>query len=150
RVFANAAIVGVLTGVAKLAGAAKVVVTARFFGASDALDAFLIAFLLPSFVSDVIAGSFTPTLVPSLVRARSSSGIKAAHHLARASLAVALGIMLAGAALLALTGPWLLPLAGSSFSGPKLHLATILFYGLLCWLPMSACIAVWRAVLNAD
>ena len=33
--------------------------TARYFGTGDALDAFLIAFLLPSFVSDVVAGSFT-------------------------------------------------------------------------------------------
>ena len=48
-------------------------VTARFFGTSDALDAFLIAFLLPSFISDVVAGSFTPSLVPLLVRTQAET-----------------------------------------------------------------------------
>ena len=58
--------------------------------------------------------------------------------------------MLAAAVGLGLTGRWLLPLAGSSFSAEKLHLATALFFGLLFWLPMSACIATWKAVLNAN
>jgi putative peptidoglycan lipid II flippase len=58
--------------------------------------------------------------------------------------------MLAGAAALALLGRWLLALAGSSFSPEKLHLSYLLFLGLIVWLPMSACIATWRAVLNAN
>jgi putative peptidoglycan lipid II flippase len=150
RVFGDAATVGALTSAAKLAGAVKVMVTARFFGTSDALDAFLIAFLLPSFISDVVAGSFTPSLVPLLVRTQAVGGLDAAHRLIRGALAFALGGMLAAAVGLALTGRWLLPLAGSSFSAEKLHLATALFLGLLIWLPMSACIATWRAVLNAN
>jgi putative peptidoglycan lipid II flippase len=50
---------------------------------------------------------------------------------------------------LALSGRWLLPLLGSSYSAEKLALTGTLFLGLLFWLPMSACIATWRAVLNA-
>lgn len=154
RVFRNAATVGVLTSAAKLAGAAKVIVTARFFGTSDALDAFLIAFLLPSFLSDVVAGSFTPSLIPLLVRTQTAGGTtnnpEAAHRLAAGALGLALAAMLAAAVGLGLTGRWLLPLAGSSFSADKLHLATALFFGLLFWLPMSACIATWKAVLNAN
>jgi len=158
RVFRNAAIVGVLTSAAKLAGAAKVIVTARFFGTSDALDAFLIAFLLPSFLSDVVAGSFTPSLIPLLVRTQNEGGAasdtannpEAAHRLIRGALGFALTVLLAAAVGLGLTGRWLLPLAGSSFSADKLHLATALFFGLLFWLPMSACIATWKAVLNAN
>jgi putative peptidoglycan lipid II flippase len=38
---------------------------------------------------------------------------------------------------------------GSSFSAEKLRMTTSLFLALILWLPMSACIAVWRAVLNA-
>jgi putative peptidoglycan lipid II flippase len=150
RVLGVAATVGTLTSLSKLAGAAKVIVTARFFGTGDALDAFLVAFLLPSFLSDVVAGSFTPCLIPVLVRTHSAGGADAAHRLIRRVLAFALTAMLAAAAVLGLTGRWLLPLAGSSFSTDKLHLATKLFFGLLFWLPMSACIATWRAVLNAN
>jgi len=149
-VFGDAVAVGALTSAAKLAGAAKLMVTARFFGNSDALDAFLIAFLLPSFLSDVVAGSFTPSLVPLLVRTQTTGGMEAAHRVTRAALAFALSGMLVATAGLGLTGHWLLPLAGSSFSAGKMHLATALFFGLLFWLPMSACIATWRAVLNAN
>lgn len=141
---------GALTSAAKLAGGLKVLVTARFFGTSDALDAFLIAFLIPSFISSVIAGSFTPSLIPLLVRTKTLQGPQAAHRLVRGALAFSMGLMLAAAAMLALTGRWLVPLAGWSFSAAKLHLATALFLGLLLWLPMSAAIATWRAVLNAE
>ena len=150
RVLGDAVLVGALTTAAKLAGAAKVMATARYFGAGDVLDAFLIAFLLPSFVSDVVAGSFTPTLVPVLVRAQSTEGPRAAQRLARLALGFSGGLMLAAALALALMGRWLLPLAGSSFSSEKLHLSYLLFLGLIVWLPMSACIATWRAVLNAN
>jgi putative peptidoglycan lipid II flippase len=149
RVFGDAALIGVLTSVAKLAGAAKVTVTARFFGNSDTLDAFLIAFLLPSFLSDVVAGSFTPSLIPLLVRAK-SAGAAASHRLLRGAVGFALAAMLAAGVGLGLAAPWLLPLAGSSLSADKLHLATALFFGLLFWLPMSACLATWKAVLNAN
>jgi putative peptidoglycan lipid II flippase len=150
RVLGDAVLVGALTTAAKLAGAAKVMATARYFGAGDLLDAFLIAFLLPSFVSDVVAGSFTPTLVPVLVRAQATEGPHAAQRLARLALGFSGGLMLAAALALALMGRWLLPLAGSSFSPEKLHLSYLLFLGLIVWLPMSACIATWRAVLNAN
>lgn len=150
RVFADAALVSLLTSAAKLAGGAKVIVTARYFGTSDALDAFLIAFLLPSFVADVIAGSFTPSLVPILVRTQAQEGATAAHRVLRLALGFALGAMAVAAAGLAAAGRWLLPLAGSSFSTEKLQLSTALLLGLLVWLPLSACIATWRAVLNAN
>jgi putative peptidoglycan lipid II flippase len=154
RVCGNAATVCGLTSAAKLAGAAKVLVTARFFGTSDALDAFLIAFLLPSFLSDVVAGSFTPSLIPLLVRTLSEGQVEsrgeAARRLVQGALAFALTAMLVAAAGLGLMGRWLLPLEGASFSPAKLHLAAALFFGLLFWLPLSACIATWRAVLNAN
>jgi putative peptidoglycan lipid II flippase len=133
-----------------LAGAAKLIVIARFFGAGDQLDAFLIAFLLPSFAADVVAGSFTPSLVPMLVRVRAASGVGGEKRFAAEALAVGICFMLAGTATLALFWPWLLPFIGSSFSGPKLRVTTVLFYALLSWPPMSALIAVWRAVLNAS
>ena len=57
------ATVGVATGVVKIAGAAKVILMARAFGMSDDLDAYLMAFVLPSFVADILSGSLAPALV---------------------------------------------------------------------------------------
>ena len=147
--FTNAALVGVLATAAKLAGAAKVMVTARYFGAGDQLDAFVIALLLPAFFTDIVAGSFGASFVPAFIRVRSDQGDAAARMFARTGLALVLGAMLAVSVLLAIGGPWLLPLLGSSFSADKLRITTSLFLALILWLPMSACIAAWRAVLNA-
>ena len=77
----DAATVGVLTSAAKLEGTGQSgFLTARFFGTSDALDAFLIAFLLPSFLSGVVAGSFTPSLVPQLIRTQADGGTEEAKR----------------------------------------------------------------------
>ncbi len=139
---------GILTSITKIAAAAKVVVTARYFGASDDLDAFLIAFLLPQFVVETVTGTFTTSLVPRLIRSRSSQD-QQVGTIAQASLALVLGAMSALMVLLALTARWLLPLLGSSFSSSKLDLTFVLFLSMLIWLPISACSATWRAVLNA-
>jgi len=149
RVFTNAALVGVLATAAKLAGAAKIMVTARYFGAGDQLDAFVIAFLLPAFFTDIVAGSFGASFVPAFIRVRSDQGDAAARIFARTGLALVLGAMLVVSLSLAAGGSWILPLLGSSFSAEKLRITTSLFLALILWLPMSACIAVWRAVLNA-
>ncbi|MEP6963525.1 MAG: lipid II flippase MurJ, partial [Acidobacteriota bacterium] len=149
RVFQDAATVGVFTSLAKIAAAAKVAVTARYFGASDELDAFLIAFLLPSFFVDTIAGTFTPSLVPELMRARSKESKAVVARLAQSGLTLVLMAMLPAMLLLALVGRWALPLLGSSFSPAKAEITFSLFLGMLVWLPLGACSATWRAVLNA-
>ncbi|HEY2842826.1 MAG TPA: lipid II flippase MurJ, partial [Bryobacteraceae bacterium] len=122
RVFTNAAVVGVLATLAKLAGAVKVMVTARFFGAGDQLDAFVIAFLLPAFFTDIVAGSFGASFVPAFIRVRSNQGEAAARLFTRTGLALVLGAMLAVTVLLAAGGRWVLPLLGSSFSAEKLKI----------------------------
>lgn len=134
---------------AKVAAAVKVVITARYFGASDELDAYLIAFLLPSFFVDAIATTFTPSLIPGLIRARTQQGDGAAAKLAQAGQAMVLATIVPVGVLLAIAGRWALPLLGSSFSEEKLNLTTVLLWSMLVWLPMSACSAVWRALLNA-
>jgi putative peptidoglycan lipid II flippase len=149
RVLSNTATVGVFSAVAKVAGAAKIIVTARYFGTSDALDAFLIAFLLPSFFADVVAGCLTPSILPVLARVRASGGEGGAARLARTALTFGIAAMAAIGLALAAGGQFVLPLLGSSFSPDKLRLTAKLQWSLLFWLPVSACIATWRAVLNA-
>lgn len=138
-----------LATAAKLAGAAKVMVTARFFGAGDQLDAFVIAFLLPAFFTDIVAGSFGASFVPAFIRVRTERGEAAARMFVRNGLALLLAEMLAVTAILAAIGWWILPWLGSSFSGDKLKLTYSLFVILILWMPMSAFIAVWRSVLHA-
>jgi putative peptidoglycan lipid II flippase len=146
--FSNTLTVGVFSSLAKLAGAAKVIVTARYFGTGDELDAFLIAFLLPAFFADVIAGCLTPSILPVLVRLRSSQSGAGLFRVARTSLTLGIVVMTIMGAALAAGGQYVLPILGSSFTPAKLRLTTALLWSLLFWLPVSACIATWRAILN--
>ena len=142
--------VGGLNSASKVAGAVKVAIMARYFGTSDSLDAFLIAFLLPAFVADVIGGCIAPSLIPVLMRVRASQGERAMGGLASAASAACCGFMVVIAIVLAAAAPVILPLAGSGFSESKLREATNLFYILLFWLPVSAFVNVSRALLNVQ
>ena len=149
RLFSDTARVGALNALAKLAGALKVVVIARYFGTSADLDAFLIAFLLPAFLADVVAGCITPSLVPVLVRTRADRGDGEIGEIA-SSAAVLCGASLALLGLLLAVGaPAILRILASGFSPSKLDLSASLFCLLLPGLPLSGFINVWRAVLNA-
>jgi putative peptidoglycan lipid II flippase len=70
KIFRAALIVGMLTLVTKTGSTVKELIVARTFGRNDALDAFLIAFLLPGFALGLVMGVFSSTLIPALVEAR--------------------------------------------------------------------------------
>jgi putative peptidoglycan lipid II flippase len=149
RIFGAILTIGTFTTLAKVAGGAKVIVMARYFGTSDALDAFLIAFVLPAFVADTAAGSLIPSLMPTYIEVRQKQGLEAAVRLYRGVLAGSAVLLAVLALLLGLCASFLLPLLASGFSASKLALTRSLFYCLLPWLPLSGLIVTWRAVLNA-
>jgi putative peptidoglycan lipid II flippase len=60
--------------------ARELVVAARF-GTAASLDAFLVAFVLPTFALNVIAGTFPSVVVPNYIRAVEVQGREAAQHM---------------------------------------------------------------------
>lgn len=138
-----------LTLLVKLAGAAKSVIAARFFGTGNALDCYLAAFLIPSFFSDVLAGAINPTLVPKLIEAAERDGERAfervyAHAFYRGTLLLsAISLSLLASA------HFVIRLLGSGFSASKISLAQTLMIVLLPVMPLSAIGVVWRSALNA-
>ena len=149
RIFAATLTVGSFTTLSKVAGGVKVILIARYFGTSDALDAFLIAFVLPSFLAEAAAGSLIPSLIPTFIEVRERKGREAAQRLYSSVLTSIIALLGVLALLLAVCSPVLLPLLGSSFGPSKLALTRSLFLWLLLWLPVSGLIVTWRAVLNA-
>src|SRR5882762_439872 len=81
RMLADTATVGGWTTAVKLAGAIKVILAARLFGAGDAMDAFLIAFLLPAFFMDMLAGPLDSALIPTLIGLRQNQARAAVEAL---------------------------------------------------------------------
>src|SRR4051812_27526109 len=149
-VLRDSAAVGLGLTIVKAAGALKIVFLARGFGTSDALDAYLVAFLLPSFASEVVVGSFSNALIPALIALREKRG-RAVMERLRANLLSAVVVALTVVSvLLVLTAPLVLRILGADFGPAKLALAQGLFALLLPALPLSGFSTVWRAALNSE
>src|SRR3954452_8593753 len=120
RILADTFTVGSFTSLVKVAGAVKVLVMARMFGTSDVLDAFLIAFVLPSFLAEVVAGALSPSLMPIFIEVRERRGPEAAAQIYESVLSASLLVLALLACLLALAGGVVIPLLGSGFDAQKL------------------------------
>jgi putative peptidoglycan lipid II flippase len=150
RVLFQMATVGAYTALVKVVGGAKMVLTARAFGMSDGLDAYLIAFLLPSFLCDTLAGSLNSALVPTFIEVRETQSRDAAFRLYQSVLAAALGMMILVALAMAALASWVLRPFASSFPPAKLALASSLFLLMLPAVPLSVLGFTWRSMLNTE
>ena len=74
RIFRAAAIVTFVGVLVKVVATAKEFVVAGIFGRSDAMDAFLIAFLVPGLLVNLFSESMNQALIPTLVRVREKEG----------------------------------------------------------------------------
>jgi putative peptidoglycan lipid II flippase len=150
RVLLQMVTVGTYTALVKGAGAFKIILTARAFGMSDGLDAYLIAFLLPSFVSDTLGGALSSALVPTFIEVREGQGKEAAWRLYRGVLMAAVGLLTLVGLVLVLLGPSVFWPLASRFDAPKLALTFSLFRLMSPIVPLSALNIVWCSILNTD
>jgi len=142
-------LLGAATLAVKFAALAKDFYVARQLGTADALDAYLVALLLPSYAVVVLAHTASSALVPAYVRLWQGSGIAAAQRLAGSVLvAAAAGLVAITVALVALA-PLVLPCMGMGFDADKLALTRSLFYPMAGIVLMSGLGAVFGAILEA-
>jgi putative peptidoglycan lipid II flippase len=144
--------VSAFTTLAKFMGAAKAVVLARAFGSGAALDSYLLAFLLPSFLADVFCGSLVPVLIPKLIEFECWEGrakaIALYGRVLRRSVWLSCGasaVLAAGAAAVATLGA-----LGAGSARLNLRLLGVLTLLMTPILPLAAVANVWRAVLNSQ
>ncbi|HET9282491.1 MAG TPA: lipid II flippase MurJ [Candidatus Angelobacter sp.] len=149
KIFRAALIVGFLGLIAKLAATLKELIIARSFGRGDEVDAFLIAFLLPSFVLNIGMSALGYALVPVFVEARQKGGVEAAQRLLSSIMLLGCVALIGVAAVIGLLAPLYLPLLGHSFSPAKLDLTRELLYLLLPWIVFSGVATLSSSVLNA-
>ena len=143
---------GILTGfsgVVLAATVARELATAKYFGRSDALDAYVTAYLLPSFVVNVVAYSFNLALVPVFVEVRQRDGRGAAQRLFSGAMVWSLALLVGVVLLLAALAPLYLPFLGSGYSSSKLLLTRHLLYVLLPLIALTGVTSNGTAVLNA-
>lgn len=149
RIFAAALTIGGISLIVMLASMLKDLLIAHQFGRGDELDAFLIAFLLPSFGINVIAGSLNAALVPIYIQVREQQGNDAAQRLFSSVMAWSGLLLIAATIIFAALIHFILPYLASNFSAEKRALTETLFFVLLPILIISGVATIWAAVLNA-
>ena len=143
------AVVAVMTLMVKFTGAAKELVVAGYYGTGNVVDAFLFAYLLPAFVINVLAGSFSAAMMPTYIRVRDSKGEEAARQLFTSLLVIGILFLLISAAVLAALAPTLLSLLGSGFSKQTMALTQTLFYWLLPVVVLTGSGHLFATIMNA-
>jgi putative peptidoglycan lipid II flippase len=149
KIFGAAAIVGLVTTLVKALAVVKELVVAYTFGTSDAIDAFLIALIIPSLIITIIAGSFSSALIPTYIKVRQREGIVAAQKLFAGTTIWSIGLLVAVTFLMLATAPLYLPTIAKGFSPEKLTLTYQLLLVVSPMLILSGIATIWGAVLNA-
>jgi len=142
-------VIMVMSVFAKLALVTKELLVARTFGTADVVDAFLIAFLLPMFAINVLAGSFSAAMMPTYIRVRDDAGEISAQRLFSSVMLLALFLLILSALALAFLAPLLLPLLGSGFSEQTMALTQSLYYALLPVLVFTGIGHLYSVAINA-
>ena len=149
KIFRAAVIIGLLTLVTRVGTIVKELAVARTFGRSDAMDAFLIAFLLPSFFVTLVMGAAGSALVPVFVATRQNKGQEAAETLLSSLIVITVTALSVLALLMCIFSPYYLPYMAHAFSPQKLRLTRELLYLLAPWLIFNGVGQLVTSVLNA-
>ena len=136
RIVRGAGVVGLFTLAVKAIAFAKELLIASVYGRGDALEAFLLALVLPTMVTGIVAGSFRQAFVPVYVRVRNRDGALESDRLASHALAVALALLSLAAVVLWSTAPWLVGFIARGFDPDKAARTVVLMRALspLCLL----------------
>lgn len=149
RIFSAMCTVGGLTILVKAVAAAKDVFLAYQFGTGDRLEAFLIAFLLPQFAINLVAGSLNAAIIPTYIEVRERHGREAAQRFLSTVAMGSMVFLIVVAGIMAWTAADVLGVLAIGFAPDKLTLTAMLYYLLLPTLLFSGFSTTWGAILNA-
>lgn len=111
------ATVGGLTGLSRLVGFVRDLMTAFFLGAGPLADAFFVALKLPNFFRHVTAeGAFSVSFVPLYSEALEKEGEDAANRFAGQAFSFMLAVLLVFTVLIMAAMPWVIGLIAPGFT----------------------------------
>lgn len=149
QIFSAALTVAFMTAFVKIVSVLKELVVAYRFGTGDELDAFLIAWLVPDLILNVIANSFNAALIPTYIQAREQQGIKAAQKLFSGAIIFSSLLLLTTVIIVIVTAHIYLPIIASGFSPQKLELTFSLLNVIAPIILLFGIVNTWSAILNA-
>lgn len=148
----SAGVAGAATMTSRILGLVREQVLAYWFGASDAMDAFLVAFRVPNLVRDLFAeGAMSAALVPTFSRTLALEGRTRAWQLGNAimtALIIATAVLVVGAMIFA---PALVRLLAGDFAvvPGKFELTVLLTRVMAPFLILVAVAAACMGMLNS-
>lgn len=149
KIFHATLTIALITAFVKVVTLAKELLVAYYFGRSDVLDAFVMAFALSSFAINMVAGSIEVALVPEFVHAREHQDHAIVAQLVTNVMAVFLLLLVIISLLIIVGMPFFLPYIAHGFNRDKLELTRQLTYFLIPTIILSGAGYLWKAVLNA-
>lgn len=148
RIFRAAMIVTFAGVLVKIVATLKEFVVAGAFGRSDAMDAFLIAFMVPGLLVNLFSESMNQALIPTLVRVREQEGPEKAQQLLSSAMIWTCMLLTGGSLAMAVAARFFFPMVVPHFSPAKLLLTEALFYALLPMVLIAGIASNCTAVLN--
>ena len=140
---------GSLSVLVKLASLGSTLIIASLFGTGDDLEAFFVAFMLPSLMMHVIGGAFSSAMIPTYVQLMEQQGKEQAQALFSRIMFLAVVSLSAVAGFTALLIPYLLPFLASGFAQGKMALTQNLFYMLLPVIAFKVIATVYGSILHS-
>lgn len=143
---------GAATFISRILGLVREQVFAYFFGASNATDAFQVAFRIPNLLRDLFAeGAMSAALVPTFTRARIEEGEARAWRLA----GLVFRVLFIAVSIISLLGIFFAPQLVSLYAGSfreisgKFELTVRMTRTLFPFFPLVALAAAYMGILNA-
>ena len=122
---------------------------ASLFGTGDDIEAYFIAFLIPSFIFHVISGSFSSAMIPTYVQVKEQQGQAHAYALFSRIMFLAVGLLGLVAGISALTFPFVVRFLGAGFTPAKTALTQSMFYLLLPIIAFKGISTIYASVLHS-
>ncbi|MGR9105942.1 MAG: murein biosynthesis integral membrane protein MurJ [Gammaproteobacteria bacterium] len=145
---ANTAVVGVATIMVYTIHALKDLCLAAYFGTGTEIEAFMIAYLLPTFVINTVVNALPSALIPVFAQIKERQGLQSGLQLLSATFVVT-GVLLSLLTLiLAIIHPFPVALLGSGFSPEKLALTESIYIRLLPLIVLQGLCSTIGAFLN--
>ncbi len=149
QILGAAATVAAGTVFVKAMAVVKELVVAWQFGTGDDLDAFLVAYIVPSFVINVISGALAAAFIPTYIRIQEQQGKEASQRLFSGVMIWTVGLLLLFISVMILTSSLYLPRIAAGFNSEKLKLTFHLFFIMAPLVAVHGVGLIWGAVLNA-
>lgn len=140
--------VGSMTSLVNIASIFKHLVIAQTFGRSDEIDAFLVAYLVPSLLVNIVGGSFNASFIPTYLQIEQEEG-KVSSQKLFSNITAWSSIFLLGVVVLTIAAaPIYLKILAIGFKPEKLQLTFRLLVSMSPIIFLSGTLTIWAAVLN--